>query len=198
MASLIPVALAVAAIACTHPPREASAVVLRASSYDLVVSRQGCALRVRVTPRGAFHIDRDYPARLVGGAHTWSPAALADTELVFEVAEIAQVDVQARFAVCTDTECRPSVEAIAVPACRAVTAGTGALARSRMCVFNAAPSALRVASASPRSFPAVMKHGVPVEYVVFDDEGHGFTKQKNTIAAQEAYLKFLDTYVLRR
>jgi dipeptidyl aminopeptidase/acylaminoacyl peptidase len=45
---------------------------------------------------------------------------------------------------------------------------------------------------------AVKKHGVPVEYVVFDDEGHGFAKQKNTIAAQEAYLKFLDTYVLRR
>jgi dipeptidyl aminopeptidase/acylaminoacyl peptidase len=45
---------------------------------------------------------------------------------------------------------------------------------------------------------AVKKHGVPVDYVVFDDEGHGFTKQKNTIAAQEAYLKFLDKYVRRR
>jgi dipeptidyl aminopeptidase/acylaminoacyl peptidase len=39
---------------------------------------------------------------------------------------------------------------------------------------------------------AVKKNGVPVEYVVFDDEGHGFTKRKNEIAAWGAILKFLD------
>jgi dipeptidyl aminopeptidase/acylaminoacyl peptidase len=44
---------------------------------------------------------------------------------------------------------------------------------------------------------AVKKNGVPVDYLVFDDEGHGFQKQKNTIAAQEAYLKFLDKYLRR-
>jgi len=42
---------------------------------------------------------------------------------------------------------------------------------------------------------AAKKAGAPVEYLVFDDEGHGFEKQKNTIVAQEAYLKFLDKYV---
>jgi dipeptidyl aminopeptidase/acylaminoacyl peptidase len=42
---------------------------------------------------------------------------------------------------------------------------------------------------------AVKKNGVPVDYLVFDDEGHGFLKQKNTIAAQEAYLSFLDTHL---
>lgn len=42
---------------------------------------------------------------------------------------------------------------------------------------------------------AVKKNGVPVEYLVFDDEGHGFLKQKNKIAAQEAYLKFLDAHL---
>ncbi|HEX3481838.1 MAG TPA: S9 family peptidase [Kofleriaceae bacterium] len=42
---------------------------------------------------------------------------------------------------------------------------------------------------------AVKRNGVPVEYLVFDDEGHGFRKQSNLIAAQEAYLKFLDTYL---
>jgi len=42
---------------------------------------------------------------------------------------------------------------------------------------------------------AVKKNGVPVEYVVFDDEGHGFRKQKNQVAAQEAYLKFLSTHL---
>ncbi|HUR79296.1 MAG TPA: S9 family peptidase, partial [Thermoanaerobaculia bacterium] len=39
---------------------------------------------------------------------------------------------------------------------------------------------------------AVRKNGVPVEYVVFDDEGHGFTKKKNQITAYGAILKFLD------
>ena len=42
---------------------------------------------------------------------------------------------------------------------------------------------------------AVKKNGVPVEYLIFPDEGHGFTKKKNRIAALDAYLKFLDTHM---
>ena len=42
---------------------------------------------------------------------------------------------------------------------------------------------------------AVKKNGVPVEYIVFDDEGHGFTKKKNQIAAYGAILRFLDTHL---
>jgi dipeptidyl aminopeptidase/acylaminoacyl peptidase len=42
---------------------------------------------------------------------------------------------------------------------------------------------------------AVKKNGVPVEYVVFDDEGHGFTKKKNQIAAYGAILNFLNTHL---
>jgi len=42
---------------------------------------------------------------------------------------------------------------------------------------------------------AVKSNGVPVEYVVFPDEGHGFTKRNNRIAASEAYVKFLDTHL---
>jgi dipeptidyl aminopeptidase/acylaminoacyl peptidase len=42
---------------------------------------------------------------------------------------------------------------------------------------------------------AVKKNNVPVEYIVFDDEGHGFTKKKNQIAGYGAVLKFLDTYL---
>ena len=42
---------------------------------------------------------------------------------------------------------------------------------------------------------AVKANGVPVEYVVFDDEGHGFTKKANRITADEAYLSFLDKYL---
>ena len=44
---------------------------------------------------------------------------------------------------------------------------------------------------------AVRANNVPVEYIVFPDEGHGFRKRDNRVAAQEAYLRFLDTYVRR-
>ncbi len=42
---------------------------------------------------------------------------------------------------------------------------------------------------------AVRANNVPVEYIVFPDEGHGFRKRDNRVAAQEAYLRFLDTHV---
>ena len=45
---------------------------------------------------------------------------------------------------------------------------------------------------------AVKKNGVPVEYVVFPDEGHGFQGRTNRVTAQNAYLAFLDKYVATR
>jgi dipeptidyl aminopeptidase/acylaminoacyl peptidase len=42
---------------------------------------------------------------------------------------------------------------------------------------------------------AVKKNGVPVEYVVFEDEGHGFSKKKNQIEANQKMLEFLDKYL---
>ena len=42
---------------------------------------------------------------------------------------------------------------------------------------------------------AVRANNVPVEYVLFPDEGHGFQRRDNRITAQESYLKFLDQYV---
>jgi dipeptidyl aminopeptidase/acylaminoacyl peptidase len=36
---------------------------------------------------------------------------------------------------------------------------------------------------------------VPVEYVVFDNEGHGFTKKANEIRASKAILEFLDLHL---
>ena len=42
---------------------------------------------------------------------------------------------------------------------------------------------------------AVRANEVPVEYVLFPDEGHGFTKRENRITASEAYVSFLDTYL---
>lgn len=42
---------------------------------------------------------------------------------------------------------------------------------------------------------AIRAQGVPVEYVLFPDEGHGFLKRENRITAQQAYLKFLQQYL---
>ena len=41
----------------------------------------------------------------------------------------------------------------------------------------------------------VMKNDVPVEYVVFPDEGHGFIKKENEIKANSQILTFLDKYL---
>ncbi len=42
---------------------------------------------------------------------------------------------------------------------------------------------------------AVKASGVPVEYLVFPDEGHGFTKKKNQAEGYLAALNFLDKYL---
>lgn len=42
---------------------------------------------------------------------------------------------------------------------------------------------------------AVKNNGVPVEYVLFDDEGHGFVKKENEIEGYGKVLVFLDTYL---
>ena len=42
---------------------------------------------------------------------------------------------------------------------------------------------------------AVRANGVPVEYVLFDDEGHGFVKKENQARGYEAILGFLNTYL---
>lgn len=41
----------------------------------------------------------------------------------------------------------------------------------------------------------VRKNGVPVEYVLFEDEGHGFLKKENQIEGYSKILGFLDTYL---
>ncbi len=41
----------------------------------------------------------------------------------------------------------------------------------------------------------VKKNGVPVEYVLFEDEGHGFVKKENQITAYGKVLEFLDVYL---
>ena len=41
----------------------------------------------------------------------------------------------------------------------------------------------------------VKKNGVPVEYVLFEDEGHGFVKKENQIEANRRIVKFLDKHL---
>ncbi len=41
----------------------------------------------------------------------------------------------------------------------------------------------------------VKANGVPVEYVLFEDEGHGFVKKKNQIEAYSSIVDFLDKYL---
>jgi len=42
---------------------------------------------------------------------------------------------------------------------------------------------------------AVKARGIPAEYIVFDDEGHGFANKANEIRGDKAILDFLDTYL---
>jgi dipeptidyl aminopeptidase/acylaminoacyl peptidase len=42
---------------------------------------------------------------------------------------------------------------------------------------------------------AAKKNGVPVEYIVFEDEGHGFVKKENEIEGYTAVIAFLDKYL---
>ena len=43
----------------------------------------------------------------------------------------------------------------------------------------------------------LVANGIPVEYVVFDDEGHGFRKKENEIEGYGKILTFLQTYLKR-
>jgi dipeptidyl aminopeptidase/acylaminoacyl peptidase len=45
---------------------------------------------------------------------------------------------------------------------------------------------------------AVRGNGVPVEYVLFPDEGHGFTKRENRITASDAFVAFLDKQLKKK
>lgn len=42
---------------------------------------------------------------------------------------------------------------------------------------------------------AVRKNNVPVEYIIFPDEGHGFLRKENRITASNAYLTFLNQHL---
>ena len=45
---------------------------------------------------------------------------------------------------------------------------------------------------------AARKNGVPVEYVLFPDEGHGFVKKENEIKGYAGVIAFLDKHLKQR
>ncbi len=42
---------------------------------------------------------------------------------------------------------------------------------------------------------AVEANGIPVEYIIFPDEGHGFDNKANRVTASDRYVAFLDKYL---
>jgi dipeptidyl aminopeptidase/acylaminoacyl peptidase len=44
---------------------------------------------------------------------------------------------------------------------------------------------------------AARANNVPVEYILFPDEGHGFLRKENRVRASEAYLTFLNQHLRR-
>ena len=67
--------------------------------------------------------------------------------------------------------------------------------RKPMLVIQGANDPRVIKAESDDIVAAVKKNNVPVDYVVFDDEGHGFSKKKNTLVSYERILAFLDKYL---
>jgi len=67
--------------------------------------------------------------------------------------------------------------------------------RKPMMVIQGANDPRVIKAESDDIVAAVQKNGVPVEYVVFADEGHGFSKKKNAMEANQKILAFLDKYL---
>jgi hypothetical protein len=108
---------------------------LAADNYDLSINKPAAkaksraVARISVRPKGAFHVNTEYPAKLTVAApagvslekekQTGKEAAkLAKDALEFEVAFTADAagtksfTGELKFAVCTDTECKPTTEKV--------------------------------------------------------------------------------------
>jgi dipeptidyl aminopeptidase/acylaminoacyl peptidase len=67
--------------------------------------------------------------------------------------------------------------------------------RKPMMVIQGANDPRVIKAESDDIVDAVKKNNVPVEYVVFADEGHGFSKKKNQLEAYKKIVEFLDKYL---
>ena len=75
----------------------------------------------------------------------------------------------------------------------------GSLLRAERVALNFLQRLSGIATLTARYVAAIVaamkKNGVPVEYVVFPDEGHGFIKKENEIRGYGAVLAFLDQHL---
>ncbi|TXG00253.1 S9 family peptidase [Massilia arenae] len=69
--------------------------------------------------------------------------------------------------------------------------------RKPLMVIQGANDPRVIKAESDEIVEAVRKNKVEVEYVVFDDEGHGFSKKKNAAVADAKILAFLDKHLKR-
>ena len=67
--------------------------------------------------------------------------------------------------------------------------------RKPLIVIQGANDPRVIQSESDDIVAAVRKNRVPVEYVIFPDEGHGFSKQKNNMEANRKIVEFLDKHL---
>lgn len=67
--------------------------------------------------------------------------------------------------------------------------------RKPLIVFQGANDVRVLKVESDEIVAGVKKNGVPVEYVVYPDEGHGFVKKENQITTSKKTLEFLDKYL---
>ncbi|MEJ7830228.1 MAG: prolyl oligopeptidase family serine peptidase [Segetibacter sp.] len=70
--------------------------------------------------------------------------------------------------------------------------------RKPLIVFQGANDVRVLKAESDEIVDGVKKNNVPVEYVVFPDEGHGFVKKQNQITTANKTLAFLDKYLKAR
>ena len=67
--------------------------------------------------------------------------------------------------------------------------------RKPLIVFQGANDVRVLPVESNEIVAGVKKNGVPVEYILYPDEGHGFVKKENQITTSKRTLEFLDKYL---
>ena len=67
--------------------------------------------------------------------------------------------------------------------------------KNPMMVLQGANDPRVIKAESDDMVAAVRQNGVSVEYLVFDDEGHGFRKKKNQLRGYKAILEFCEKYL---
>jgi dipeptidyl aminopeptidase/acylaminoacyl peptidase len=68
--------------------------------------------------------------------------------------------------------------------------------RAALLVIQGAHDPRVVKAESDQMVEHLKAKGIPVEYIIYEDEGHGFTKRKNELSAWKATVDFLERHLL--